>query len=114
MKNLFLGIILYILAQILTWFQMNSQFIFPWFKRNPLIVSIVGGTLISYIFIIATRIVAEQYEGLLYPGRFIGFSVGIVVFGILTYFLMGEGINLKTLISLTLAFGIILIQIYIK
>ena len=74
----------------------------------------MGGTLISYIFITATRLVAEHYEGMIWPGRLIGFSVGVITFSILTYMMMNEGINTKTLVSLILALGIILTQVFIK
>ena len=68
----------------------------------------MGGTLISYIFITA------HYEGMIWPGRLIGFSVGVITFSILTYMMMNEGINTKTLVSLILALGIILTQVFIK
>jgi hypothetical protein len=83
-------------------------------RKHPLVISVIGGTIISYVFIYATRLIASYYDGLIWPGRFIGFSMGVIVFSILTYSLMNEGINFKTLISLTLAFLIILVQIFLK
>jgi len=96
------------------WFQTNGQFVWPWFKKNPIIISVLGGTIISYIFIKATSLIANYYGGAIWPGRFIGFSLGILSFSTLTYFLMGEEINTKTAICLTLATCIILIQIFWK
>ena len=113
-KTWLTGILLYIIGQTLTWFQVNGQFISPWMRKHPLIISVIGGTVISYVFIYATRLIASYYDGLIWPGRFIGFSMGVIVFSILTYSLMNEGINFKTLISLTLAFLIILVQIFLK
>lgn len=114
MKNLIYGILLFGLGQSLIWFQTNGQFIWPWFKKNPLILSIFGGTLISYIFINATEYIYRHYDGLVWPGRFIGFSIGITVFAALTYHLLGESMNLKTVVSLMLAITIILIQLFWK
>jgi hypothetical protein len=111
MRNLITGTILFIIGQSLIWFQTNGQFVWPWFRKNPLIVSIVAGTGISYIFIMATRIIAEYYEGELWPGRFIAFGSGIFGFTFLTWYFMNEGITLKTLISLILAITIVSIQI---
>lgn len=114
MRPLVLGILLYILGQILTWFQTNGQFISPWIKNHPLIVSIVGGTIISYAFIKATAFIASYYDGLIWPGRFIGFSVGIVSFAILTKIFMDEGLTLKTGVSLLLALALISVQLFWK
>jgi hypothetical protein len=113
MKLLY-GTLLFILAQILIWVQTNGQFVWPWFKKNPILLSLLGGTLISYIFIKGTALVAEHFDGLLWPGRFLGQSTGIVVFALMTFILLNEGINNKTLISLLLAILLILIQILWK
>lgn len=101
-------------GQTLIWFQTNSQFLSPWAKKNPLILSIIGGTVISYMFIKATGMIAGYYDGALWPGRFIGFSLGIGSFAFLTWYFMGESINLKTGISLGLAITLICVQLFWK
>jgi hypothetical protein len=114
LRGLLLGIFFYLIGQILIWFQTNGQFISPWVKRNPLIVSAIGGTIISYMFIRATALIAEYYDGMIWPGRFIGFAAGIISFAYLTRVFMGEGLNIKTLISLGLALTLIAVQIFWK
>lgn len=114
MRNLILGIILFAFAQAAIWFQTNGQFVWPWFKRNPLVLSIFGGTVISYVFIKATALVAGYYDDLLWPGRFIGFSTGILTFAFLTNYFLNEGITVKTGISLFLAILLICVQIFWK
>lgn len=114
MRGLLLGIFFYLIGQILIWFQTNGQFLSPWVKKNPLVVSAVGGTIISYVFIRATALIAEYYGGMIWPGRFIGFAVGIISFAYLTWVFMGEGLNIKTLISLGLALTLIAVQIFWK
>jgi len=114
MKNLIIGLLLFTIGQSLIWFQTNGQFVWPWFKRNPLIISLIAGTGISYMFIMATAYVAEYFDGQLWPGRFIAQVSGIVIFTILTFVLLNEGISTKTTISLILAFIIIAIQILWK
>jgi hypothetical protein len=113
MKLLY-GVLLFALAQILIWFQSNGQFLWFWFRSNPLLLSLMGGTLISYILINGTRLIAEHYDGLIWPGRFIGFSVGIILFSYLTWQFMNEGINTKTLISIGLSILLICVQIFWK
>ena len=69
---------------------------------------------ISYMFIKATALVVSYFDGLLWPGRFIGFASGVVSFAFLSYFFMGEGITAKTGLSLFLAFVIVCIQVFWK
>ena len=114
MRNLIVGVTLFVFAQCLIWIQTNGQFVWPFFKKNPLLISILGGTLISYVFIKGTALVAEHFDGLLWPGRFLGQSTGIVVFAAMTFIFLNEGLNTKTLLSLTLAVILIGIQIFWK
>lgn len=111
MNNLVLGVSLFLVAQILIWFQTNAQFINPWAKNNIVIMSILG-VIISYIFIKATWLVANHFDGLIWPGRFIVFGLGMISFALLTWAFMGESINIKTTTSLILSSVIILIQIF--
>ena len=55
------------------------------------------------MFIKATEMVVNHFDGLLWPGRFIGFASGVISFAFLSYVFMGEGITLKTGVSLLLA-----------
>ena len=105
---------LFLIGQIMIWFQTNAQFISPWAKKNPWLLSIVGGSIISYMFIKATAFVANYYDGALWPGRFIGFSLGICSFTFLTWYFMNEGINGKIMISLVLSFILICVQLLWK
>ena len=114
MSKLLLAFALFFLGQSAIWFQTNGQFINTFAKKNPLILSIVGGTIISYMFIKATALIAGYYDGALWPGRFIGFSMGITSFAFLTWYFLNEGINIKTAVSLCLAFALISVQLFWK
>jgi hypothetical protein len=114
MRTFIYGVVLFVIAQSLIWIQTNGQFVWPWFKRNPLVISAVGGTLISYMFIKATYMVAQYFDGLLWPGRFLTQAIGIVTFSLLTFLFLNEGINTKTAISLFLAVVLIAVQIFWK
>ena len=114
MNQLTLAIILFFAGQTLIWIQTNGQFLWKWFDKNPLILSIVFGTIISYMFILATKHVVGYFDGLLWPGRFIGFATGMISFALLTNIYMGQGINAKTAISLVLATALVAIQILWK
>jgi len=114
MSKLTLTILFFLTGQILIWFQTNGQFLWTWFQKNPLILSLVGGTTISYCFIMGTKFAYESFDGLLWPGRFLGFALGISSYAILTWAFMGEGLSLKTITSLILSAGIICVQLFWK
>jgi hypothetical protein len=114
LRNLLAGILLFLIGQSLVWFQTNSQFFSTWAKNHPWIISITGGTIISFTFIHATNFLAKYYNGELWPGRFIGFATGMIAFSTLTYMIMNENINAKTFVCLGLACAIILIQLLWK
>ena len=112
-NNILIGIILFVITHIIIWFQVNGQFVWPWAKDNPWTMAILGLP-ISYALIIATKYVVAGFDGLLWPGRLVGFGTGMIVMAILTYCYMGEGITTKTLISLVLATTLVFIQVFWK
>ena len=114
MRSLVIGMVLFFIGQALIWIQTNGQFVWKSFKENPFWLAIGFGTLISYILIYATRFTVEYFEGLLWPGRFIAFGMGIISFTLLTWYYLGEGLTTKTIISLMLAFTLVGIQILWK
>jgi len=112
-KNILIAFILFIIAQALIWYQTNSQFFNDWVKERPLLMATMGVP-ISYILIYASRYVVAGFDGLLWPGRLIGFSTGMIIMAALTYIHLDEGITLKTGVTLLLAFIIVMIQLYWK
>ncbi len=114
MNKLLVGIGLYLLGQILIWYQTNGQFKWEWCAKNPFAMALIFSIPISFAFIVATKYVVGYFDGQLWPGRFIGFATGIMSFAILTSFYMNEGINAKTAISLVLATALVAIQILWK
>ncbi len=113
MNNILVAVILFTIGQAMIWFQTNGQFVWPWAKENPMLMALIGFP-ISYILIIATKHVVAGFDGLLWPGRLVGFGTGMIVMAILTYCYMGEGITTKTLISLVLATTLVFIQVFWK
>jgi len=112
-KLIFLGFLYFTIGQVLIWFQSHLQFFNNWSKDNPFIISIAG-IAVSYVSILATKYLAEAYDGLVWPSRLIGFGVGIVIFSGLTWWLLGEKLEMKSVICVVLALCILLIQLYWK
>ena len=111
--NLTIGMSLFLLTHIFIWIQINGQFVWKWVEEHPIIVSAFGMP-ISWLLIIATKHIVDAFDGQIWPGRFIGFSIGMVVFAILAYSIMGEGLTNKTLVSLVLCFFLLGVQILWK
>ena len=55
MSKLLVFLLFWILGSVLIWLQTNGQFVWTWFAKHPLFLSIVFGTIISYIMILATK-----------------------------------------------------------
>jgi len=114
MRDLIYGMLLFLAGQTLIWFQTNLQFINTWAKENTLAMASIFSIPISYMFIKATAFVVDHFDGLLWPGRLIGFSMGMVSFALLSYVFMGEGITAKTAVSLVLALILVCVQVFWK
>ena len=70
--------------------------------------------MISYWSIKATENIAEAYDGAVWPARLIGFGIGIIIFSILTWLILGEKIEIKSAVCVLLAFCILIIQLFWK
>ena len=112
MNKLLIFIMLYTLGGILIWTQTNGQFLWQFFEKNTLVISLTFGVLISYLMINATKYGFMSLNGSLWAIQFIGFSLGLIVNTIMNFYLMNEGINIKTAISILLALCIITIQFW--
>ena len=110
---LLIGMGAFLVAHVLTFFQLNGQFLYKSFAKHEWAVA-VAGVILSFFYIWGTKYVVEAFGGLLWPGRFIGFGVGMVIYAIMVSYFFNEGINLKTLTSLIIATGLVCIQVFWK
>ena len=112
-KEFFWFIGLIFISQLIIWFQINGQFVWPSFSKNEILLSLVGAP-ISYMLIKATKYGWIAFEGVLWPQRLIAFATGIILFSLCTWLFLGEGITTKTSICLILSVVIVLIQVFWK
>ncbi len=113
LKLLIIGSFIFLMAQSITWFQLNGQFLWKWCKDNEWAMALIGIPL-SFCYIWATKYTVASFNGLLWPARFIGFGIGIAVYALCVSFFMNEGITMKTFISLILCFILLTIQVFWK
>ena len=111
--SLIYGILLFFGAHIITWFQLNGQFKWDWFVKNEWLMVLVGIP-ISFLYIWATKYSVNGFGGLLWPTRFIGFGVGMVIYAVFVSYFFNEALTPKTIISLVLALILICIQVLWK
>lgn len=109
---IYVGIGLFFLGQVMGWFQLNAQYLSDWWKDKPFTAAFLIGAPTSVAFWYAWRTIVEA-TGSVWTARFIGSSTGLIIFPILTWFLLGESMfTTKTMICLGLAILIILIQLF--
>ena len=106
-----LTILIFLLNNILIWYQLNSQLVWDWAKgtKSMWIMSILGIP-ISLLFWLATK---WGYIGFgnLWAVRFMGFATSMLTFPVMTWLYLGEAITLKTLITILLALIIMILQL---
>lgn len=113
LNDLFIGVILFFIAHLLTFYQLNGQFINKWFRNNEYLVMGFGAFL-SIFYIYGTKYTVSGTNGLLWPARFIGFGIGMVIYAVMVSHHFDEGITNKTIVSLILCVGLICIQVLWK
>jgi multidrug transporter EmrE-like cation transporter len=113
LTKLLIGIVFGVLAQILTFFQLQGSTKFEWFKNNYLILVLMGIP-ISLLFIHSVKNLVLAFGGQLWPSRLIGFSIGAIIFTILSWLVFHEPLTIKTYICLFLALTILIIQLAFK
>jgi hypothetical protein len=108
-----IAIVTMVLAQILTFYQLQGPLKLDWFKNNYWVVVLMGIP-ISMMYMLSTKYFVEAYNGLIWPSRVIGFGIGVVVFTIMAQVMFNETLNTKTIVCLALALCIILVQLFWK
>ncbi len=108
-KEVIITIAILFFTQMVVWYQINGQLISNWAREHPMILSLAGFP-ISYLFILSTKYGYEGF-GVLWPIRLLGFATGMISFPFITYLMLGEGITIKTAISILLAVVIMLLQL---
>ena len=105
-----LTILIFLLNNILIWYQLNSQLVWDWAKgaKSMWIMSLLGVP-ISILFWYATK---WGYIGFgnLWSVRFLGFAASMMTFPIMTYWYLGEPMTIKIILTLGLATIIMLLQ----
>ena len=111
--KLLVGVIVGMLAQSLTFLQLQGRFKFEWMKNHQWVMVLLGIP-ISILFMTSVSLMVEHFDGQLWPSRLIGFVLGTIMFTIISVSLFGEPITIKTAICLVLSLIILMVQLFWK
>ena len=111
--SLLYGIFFFLLAHICAFLQLNGQFKWEWFAKHEWVMALCGIPM-SFLYIWGTKYTVEGMHNLLWPTRFIGFGIGIIVYAIMVNYIFSEEFSIKTIISILLSIILICIQAFWK
>ena len=110
-KYIILTTLIFFACNITIWYQLNGQLVWDFWKTwKGFMTSLVMAIPITIGFWYATKI-GYQGFGNLWAVRFMGFATSMMTFPIMTWLYLGEVITLKTILTLSLAVIIMLIQL---
>ena len=110
-NKIFIVTLLFILNNIVIWYQLNGQLVWEFWKTpRGIVLSLLMGIPISASFWLATKY-GYQGFGSLWAVRFMGFATSMLTFPIMTYLYLGEPMTLKVIATITLAVVIMIIQV---
>jgi multidrug transporter EmrE-like cation transporter len=107
------GILWGIVAQIVTYIQLQGQMKFEFLKQHVWF-TVLMGLPISFMFMQSVKNFVLAFGGEIWPSRLLGFGIGVIVFTVMSELMFKEPFTLKTGICLFLALLIILTQIFYK
>jgi putative Ca2+/H+ antiporter (TMEM165/GDT1 family) len=111
--KLLLGILVGVLAQTLTFLQLQGRWKYEWMRDHQWVMVLLGIP-ISILFMTSVSLMVQHFDGQLWPSRLIGFVIGTVMFTIMSVSLFGEPITIKTAICLVLSLIILMVQLFWK
>ena len=103
-----MALVISFIGHIIAWYHMQGQFNYEWAKSLWGVV--IGGIPISICFFYGTRWYYEYFNNYWYV-RPIGFGMATLVFGIMTWLVLGETPDMRTWISIILSVIIIIMQL---
>jgi multidrug transporter EmrE-like cation transporter len=111
--NIFWGILWGIMAQALTFLQLQGQLKYEWMKQYTWVVVLMGIP-ISFMFMQSVKNFVLAFGGEIWPSRLLGFGIGVIIFTIMSELMFKEPFTMKTGICLFLGLLIILTQLFWK
>ena len=110
-KYIFATMIIFFINNIIIWYQLNGQLVWPWWKTTQgFVTSMLIAVPTAFGFWLATKWGYEGF-GTLWPVRFMGFATSMMTFPFMTWLYLGETLTIKTVITILLSIIIMLLQL---
>ncbi len=110
--KLFYACCLFVIGQSLVWFQLNSQFVWEWWKGRALLVTLLYSIPAGLCFWLGVKLAYEEMSEVWGP-RFLVFCMSYLTFPILTWWLMNESMfTTRTMVCIFLSFCIMGVQFW--
>jgi hypothetical protein len=111
--KIFYGILFGFLGQLCSFMQLQGGIKYNWHGKYMWVI-LLTSIPTSWLFIKSVSFLVQGFGGEIWPSRLIGFAIGVFVFTLLSVILFKEEFTLKTIISIFLAFLILLVQLLMK
>ncbi len=110
MQNLVFGILYGVLGQIGSFVQLQAALKYGWYPKYtvPLLLAAIP---LSWFYVKSVEYFIKSFNGEIWPSRLLGFSIGIIMFTLLSAIMFREPFTLKTIVCLLLGFSIVAIQV---
>ena len=103
---------LFALGQAMAWFQVNSQFVWEWWKGRPIVAVALYSIPTGLCFWYGVKMCYEEM-GEIWGPRFLIFSMSYLTFPLLTWHFLGESMfTLKTMVCVFLSMMIVGVQLF--
>jgi hypothetical protein len=113
-SKMLLACFLFALGQTFGWFQLNSQFVWEWWKDKPVTATILFSIPTGLCFWTGVKLAYEEM-GEVWGPRFLIFCLSYLTFPILTWYFLDESMfTSKTMVCVLLSFVIVGIQLFWK
>ena len=112
--KLFYGIGLFIIGQIMAWFQSNSGIITEENATRAMFIAACFAPITTLAFAYGTKLMYAEMDSL-WSIRFITFGIGYLVFIPLTWYFLGEEMfTMKNGVSFCLALLLLFVQVFMN
>ena len=107
------GVILGLIIQAVTFLQLQGPIKWPSWNKHYWALALLGVP-VSMIWMYYAKMMTVAFNGQIWPQRLIGFGLGAIVFALGSWLIFKEPLTIKTIVCLSLALLIVLIQIFWK
>ena len=109
--KLLFAVLLSAFSSICIWLSLNLRYISEWWDQNVLFNIMFFSPIIGILTYYYWGKAVDIFESL-WAARFVAFSINTIVFGLLTWYIIGESpLDIKTVTCLFLSIMILLIQV---